>query len=273
MDSTLTLLLLFLGYCFAVIEGELRCYCNESGCVSTGYMCKSNIGKCYTAMETEGEVTRTRHGCYDNLPESMRTMCGEGEELVEPRDSQSTVTVIFKCCKDDMCNYKEKIIDIPIVQASNSNGSSQKGHTKSNPVGNHVYYSRRDPERDLWFKAAVIAVPIAGGFILILLVLLAVRMLRTDSRRHRRLIQVRRERSLTKAQLYVTDHFSDKSENSCTLFPDKSKPSICRDINIKVDKDGRIYEKVGDKKIHRHSHPSSVIMWGKPSKNDLPTVV
>lgn len=65
-----------------------------------------------------------------------------------------------------------------------------------------------EDDRDLWFKAAVIAVPIAGGFILVLLVLLAVRMLRTDSQRHRRLIQVRRERSLTKAQLYVTDHFT-----------------------------------------------------------------
>ena len=77
-----------------------------------------------------------------------------------------------------------------------------------------VVYSRNggertsEEERDLWFKAAVIAVPIAGGFILVLLVLLAVRMLRTDSQQHRRLIQVRRERSLTKAQLYVTDHFS-----------------------------------------------------------------
>lgn len=65
----------------------------------------------------------------------------------------------------------------------------------------------------MWFKAAVIAVPIAGGFILILLVLLAVRMLRTDSRQHKRLIQIRRERSLTKAQLYVTDHFIDKDKN------------------------------------------------------------
>lgn len=62
----------------------------------------------------------------------------------------------------------------------------------------------------------MIAVPIAGGFILILLVLLAVRMLRTDSRQHKRLIQIRRERSLTKAQLYVTDHFIDKDKNIVT---------------------------------------------------------
>jgi len=46
-----------------------------------------------------------------------------------------------------------------------------------------------------------------------------VHMLRTDSRQHKRLIQIRRERSLTKAQLYVTDHFidkeKDKDKNSC----------------------------------------------------------
>ena len=137
-----------------------------------------------------------------------------------------------------------------------------------------MFYSKsldqRDPDRDLWFKAAVIAVPIAGGFILVLLVLFAVRMLRTDSQRHRRLIQIRRERGLTKAQLYVADHFSEKSDTSCSLFPDKAaKPgNICRDVSIKVDR-GRIYEKVID---HRHSQPS-VITWGKPSKKDCATVV
>ena len=34
--------------------------------------------------------------------------------------------------------------------------------------------------KDLWLKAATIAVPIAGGFILVLLVFLAIRMLRRD---------------------------------------------------------------------------------------------
>ncbi|KAK3741314.1 hypothetical protein RRG08_034359 [Elysia crispata] len=87
-----------------------------------------------------------------------------------------------------------------------------------------------DADRDLWFKAAVIAVPIAGGFILVLLVLLAVRMLRSDSTRHRRLIQIRRERSLTKAQMYISEHFmGDMSSTSgmksklqhCSLFSEK----------------------------------------------------
>ena len=82
------------------------------------------------------------------------------------------------------------------------------------------------PHKDLWFKAAVIAVPIAGGFILVLLVLLAVRMLRSDSRHHRRLIQIRRERSLTKAQLYVTDHFIDKDKKQSTNDNQTNQPQI-----------------------------------------------
>ena len=198
-----------------------------------------------------------------------------------------------------------------------------------------VIYSRNgereDDDRDLWFKAAVIAVPIAGGFILVLLVLLAVRMLRTDSQRHRRLIQVRRERSLTKAQLYVTDHFSDvgagktDAGKGCSLFSPAKTPAennghrggggcggggggvggvmgvmagaqgqgvglklglggsgiggggekpVCRDVNISVDREGRVYEKVQcDVSVHRHSHLPSVVTWGKSSKLDPATVV
>ena len=74
------------------------------------------------------------------------------------------------------------------------------------PGGSPPYVINTSPN-ELWFKAAVIAVPIAGGFILVLLVLLAIRVLRNDNRRHRQLIQMRHHRSLTKAQLYVADHF------------------------------------------------------------------
>lgn len=142
-------------------------------------------------------------------------------------------------------------------------------------------YSRDDiqeensPEKDLWFKAAVIAVPIAGGFILVLLVLLAVRMLRTDTRRNRQLIQFRRERtSLTKAQLYVTDHFtsSHKPEKNSSFFGEKYN-SLCKESNTnstKVDKDGKIYEKVSDKP--KRNTPS-LIVWSKPSKSDFATIV
>ena len=51
--------------------------------------------------------------------------------------------------------------------------------------GQHQYITDVSHQRELWFKAAVIAVPIAGGFILVLLVLMAVRLLRNDSQRIR----------------------------------------------------------------------------------------
>ena len=133
----------------------------------------------------------------------------------------------------------------------------------------------------------MIAVPIAGGFILVLLVLLAVRMLRTDSRYHRRLIQIRRERSLTKAQLYVTDHFIDKpdkqnkllSENHCHINTLPPKVTVSN---------GNTYEQVNTDKsadncnenipkvhsqLNSHMPYSSFIVLSKPKKNDFATVV
>ena len=133
----------------------------------------------------------------------------------------------------------------------------------------------------------MIAVPIAGGFILVLLVLLAVRMLRTDSRYHRRLIQIRRERSLTKAQLYVTDHFVDKSDQPNKLYSENHCHKNTSPPKVTVH-NGNTYEQVNtDKNINHDSvpnaqiHPqqkphlpySSYIVWGNPKKNDFATVV
>lgn len=123
-------------------------------------------------------------------------------------------------------------------------------------------------QRDLWFKAAVIAVPISGGFILVLLVLLAVRMLRHDSRRHRQLMAMRRHRSLTKAQLYVADHFYDKPERHAHFNSIDCKPNnIYKDVNIRVDCDGHGYEKMSESCQHGGSC-NSIIVWGKAG---LPT--
>lgn len=120
----------------------------------------------------------------------------------------------------------------------------------------------------------MIAVPIAGGFILILLVLLAVRMLRSDSRRHRQLIQIRRERtSLTKAQLYVTDHFCDKPCNKKSPLLYDEKNNVCKDPIVKMDKDGKIYEQVGDSSKSKNRTNQSLIVWGNPGKRDFATVV
>ena len=50
---------------------------------------------------------------------------------------------------------------------------------------------------------------------------------------------------------------------------------VCRDVNISLDREGTVYEKVHcDVSVHRHPpHVPSVVKWGKPAKADLATVV
>ncbi|RUS81391.1 hypothetical protein EGW08_010829, partial [Elysia chlorotica] len=218
-------------------SGELRCHCNESGCVATGYMCKSQAGQCYTALEVRGEDTHLTHGCLDSLPSHHRALCqrvadpagpsagatasrlaGDGD----PQGGDSSAPTLL-CCTEHMCNYREDTdIGVNLMPKHNSTyrrGGLAKINEGSVYARDHHSARRRDDEadRDLWFKAAVIAVPIAGGFILVLLVLLAVRMLRSDSTRHRRLIQIRRERSLTKAQMYISEHFMGGAGTSTSI--------------------------------------------------------
>ena len=134
-------------------------------------------------------------------------------------------------------------------------------------------------QRDLWFKAAVIAVPIAGGFILILLVLLAVRMLRHDSRRHRQLMQLNRHsRSLTKAQLYVADHFYNSGENKDADLNYNSRlthTSIYVDPTINVDPAAGGYARVSSSSepAEQDGAAKTVIRWGEPGSPGTATVV
>lgn len=55
---------------------------------------------------------------------------------------------------------------------------------KSSPAVDSTAHQTDASRRELWFRVAVIAVPMIGLFILILLVGAAVRMLRGDARRH-----------------------------------------------------------------------------------------
>lgn len=128
------------------VAGELRCYCNESGCVSTGYMCKSAAGQCFTAVEVQGDKTRATHGCLDSVPLEHRGMCGGrgavdgGEAARHERHKEEVVKggtpaqagggakfPLLICCEEDMCNYIENLDLTNIVMAPKANGSAQKG--------------------------------------------------------------------------------------------------------------------------------------------------
>jgi len=274
LSALLLTLLLWVAHC----KGEIRCYCNDASCVRTGYMCKSSIGTCFSQLTYEGDTARSVHGCVDLLPDTDKQLCeGEGD-IIRTRNDHEEWPILM-CCKDDMCNYMDNL-DINIYVNTKSNNSILKGsdtihrgtHTQSDHDRRYISEASSH-QRELWFKAAVIAVPIAGGFILVLLVLLAVRMLRTDTQRHRQLMAMRHHRSLTKAHLYVADHFCEKGErNSHLICPEKSS-NIYKDVNIKMDHDGcHGYEKIRNSSVHGGSC-NSVLIWGKAPPIDGPATL
>lgn len=60
--------------------------------------------------------------------------------------------------------------------------------------------------KEVWFRAAVIAVPIAGGLILVLLIMLALRMLRSENKR----LQDQRQQMLSRLQYSFHGHHTKK---------------------------------------------------------------
>lgn len=110
--------------------GEIRCHCNLAPCVSTGYMCKSRQGLCFSDnVATQGDrspdTELSRHGCMDLVarPGSEARACREGatssrddgavggpvlerwDHLVAPGEEGSRRVVERHCCSQDMCNF------------------------------------------------------------------------------------------------------------------------------------------------------------------------
>ncbi|XP_064102198.1 uncharacterized protein LOC135212583 [Macrobrachium nipponense] len=189
-------------------DGEVGCHCNLPRCVTTSYMCKSAMGACFTrntptptrAYAQAHRMYQRRapmHGCVELLPESLHKECmKKSGARTSSREGDHTETANsdpdhvpdpeLSCCSQDMCNYHDTGVYIPVDITYDS----------------QTDMNRKDTEmvETLWFRAATIAVPIAGGFILIVLVLLASRMLSKENKRHR-MAQVIGERYL-KAPLY-----------------------------------------------------------------------
>ncbi|ELT89046.1 hypothetical protein CAPTEDRAFT_220461 [Capitella teleta] len=244
-------------------RGDVRCYCNDASCVSTGYMCKSPNGRCFSQLSYDAMDTKSQHGCVESLPDEDRRMCeSRGGDIIKNRNGPDVKWPLLMCCNEDMCNYQENV-DINIASANDS-------HRKDKAVFGADVGSRDTvpwtsdgsrmtiSQRDLWFKAAVIAVPIAGGFILVMLVLLAIRMLRTDSRRQRHLVLMRQQSSLTKARLYVADHFQQQPD-AVKVIPSHQDcvcPVHSKIYVNKLDKKG--YEKI---RPWSEEAVSSVVTW------------
>ncbi|TRY62430.1 hypothetical protein DNTS_013973 [Danionella cerebrum] len=152
-------------------KGEIRCYCDAPHCVATGYMCKSELNACFTrTLDPQTAKSPLSHGCFDPLMNLGKTC-----------HSESSFDSALLCCNEDMCNYRglqdlsHRVAEIHEKRRHPAEGSR------------HVIASLQEIQssKEVWFRAAVITVPIAGGLILILLIMLALRMLRSENQRLR----------------------------------------------------------------------------------------
>ncbi|XP_022248936.1 BMP and activin membrane-bound inhibitor homolog [Limulus polyphemus] len=224
------LIILAVVYCdVRNVAGEIRCYCNFPICINTGYMCKSGLGSCFSEYRqstySNGQ-SRASHGCLEFLKDRSRALCNQ---LSRHANVSKQIFSKLLCCEEDMCNYMS-------VNIRRSNISF--------PRGMYKYKEGIDQaalEYDLWFRAAVIAVPIIGICILILLVLIAARMLRQDSRRRRQFLELQRQRQF-KAHLLLGDR-SGSNWHGIYKHLAMSRDSWCSNISV-LDKPVSFYNSV-----------------------------
>ncbi|XP_013409167.1 BMP and activin membrane-bound inhibitor homolog [Lingula anatina] len=282
------ILLILLTIWVTKTQGEVRCYCNEPHCIATGYMCKSR-GQCFTQLMFDTTLSRSVHGCMESLSQSASAVCDRPRDVARAQNpaTQNPDMPIIMCCKEDMCNYMDSL-DISILVSTRTNETTYKQEAKQDqrdgssllfPSEEKAHEKSNHPsiERELWFKAAVIAVPIAGGFILIMLVLLAVRMLKHDASRLRHRKLRHHHKTLTKAQLYVADHFYDHGNKNAhfnnAMLGKQNK--IYKDVHIKIDPEKTDYEKLkGSGSGSDSDARSSIVIWGaQPQSTENLTVV
>ncbi|KAK8398919.1 hypothetical protein O3P69_004192 [Scylla paramamosain] len=214
---------------------EVRCHCNLPRCVKLGYMCKSLLGACftnstpapthaYTGNHKLHRPSAPMHGCVELLPENRHAECIRKGGVKPPQGVLALTPApstppqpdpALTCCRYDMCNFQ----DIDIYIQVNGDG--------------HADMKIQDSDIEtVWFRAATIAVPIAGGFILIVLVLLATKMLAKENKRQRMAQQVLGEHYL-KAALYPGGGSAALTHSSICCHPPLTKGALLSDISIR----------------------------------------
>ncbi|KAM6977338.1 BMP and activin membrane-bound inhibitor homolog a [Aplochiton taeniatus] len=179
-------------------KGEIRCYCDAPHCVATGYMCKSELNACFTkVLDPFNLNSPLTHGCLDPVV-SAADVCSSSKTTEVSLGGISTI----ECCHDDMCNYRG-LNDLAHTRESTD-------HSRYQPEGSSRNLITRVQElasaKEVWFRAAVIAVPIAGGLILVLLIMLALRMLRSENKR----LQDQRQQMLSRLHYSFHGHHTKK---------------------------------------------------------------
>lgn len=175
-------------------KGEIRCYCDAPHCVATGYMCKSDRNPCFTkVLDPLSAHSPLTHGCLDPGTDARDVCGGQGEVFA------------VECCHQDMCNYRG-------LHDLEHNRDADQGRYP--PESNNRHLVTRVQElastKEVWFRAAVIAVPIAGGLILVLLIMLALRMLRSENKR----LQDQRQQMLSRLHYSFHGHHTKKSHRA-----------------------------------------------------------
>lgn len=184
-------------------KGEIRCYCDAPHCVATGYMCKSELNACFTKvldpLNTNSPLT---HGCIDPVLNSVDVCPKKNTDTLNGGSSP------IECCHDDMCNYR----GLPDIAHTRSDSTD-----RYQPDGSNQNLITRVQElasaKEVWFRAAVIAVPIAGGLILVLLIMLALRMLRSENKR----LRVQRQQMLSRLHYSFHGHHHAKKGHVAKL--------------------------------------------------------
>ncbi|KAK6490261.1 BMP and activin membrane-bound inhibitor-like protein [Huso huso] len=181
-------------------KGEIRCYCDAAHCVATGYMCKSELNACFTRLlDPQNTNSPLTHGCLDPTANTA-DVCHAGRT-----ESRAGASEKLECCHDDMCNYRG------LHDVSYPRGESSDHGTRYQPDSSRNLLTRVQDltsSKELWFRAAVIAVPIAGGLILVLLIMLALRMLRSENKR----LQDQRQQMLSRLHYNFHGHHMKKGQ-------------------------------------------------------------
>ncbi|XP_069760871.1 BMP and activin membrane-bound inhibitor homolog isoform X2 [Narcine bancroftii] len=179
-------------------DGEIRCYCDGPQCVATGYMCKSQLSACFTRLlDPHDANSPLLHGCTDTF--SNTTEICHSQNSYHHKGHWS----LLECCWEDMCNYK----GLQEVLLHSGSSMSDRGAKNQRNSGNKNLADRQKANaREIWFRAAVIAVCVAGAVILALLVMLALRMLRSENKR----LQRRHEQMVSRLQYSFQEPSTEK---------------------------------------------------------------
>uniref|UniRef100_A0A6B2E4K0 Putative activin a type ib receptor serine/threonine protein kinase n=1 Tax=Phlebotomus kandelakii TaxID=1109342 RepID=A0A6B2E4K0_9DIPT len=177
---------------------DIRCYCNLPICITTSYMCRTAAnGGCFSEVResADDDDLPARHGCMELLlgDNDKHLKCNlEGGKHNQIRSS----TALLRCCQEDMCNHIDNPDNKRFKADSRSRGegvhsrasqSAEDMHTLHETViysseSRPVYPDNGESQDEVWFKAATIAITVCGAIILFVLIVTAIRMLRSDGR-------------------------------------------------------------------------------------------